>query len=474
MQVSTINFQNLNHEFRIDAEYYSIENLTKENAVTKHNYELLGDICDLIAGPFGSTVTKEYYDSNSGKRYIRGKDIQSFFVEKTDAVFIENNLFHELPQFHLRAEDILLTVVGMKFGKSAIIYPEDCPAVFSCKSTLIRNPTVNVWYLLTYLSSIIGYGLVRRGQRGAAQPGINIFDIRNVPLPIFSDKFQSRIEFLVKQGRSFATSLDVVFNDAQTLLLSELGLASWQPKHRLTFIKNYSDTKQAERIDAEYYQPRYEYIVKAIKSYAGGWDALGNLVTIEKCVEVGSGEYLDEGIPFVRVSNLSPFEITEEKYISEKLYAEIKQHQPKKGEILFSKDATPGIAYYLHEQPKKMIPSGGILRLKSKTDKINNEYLALVLNSMLTKEQVNRYVGGSVILHWRPEQVKSTIIPLLSEEKQTKIQQKVAESFNLRKQSKHLLECAKRAVEIAIEQDEETAINWLEKQTGFDEGFHGN
>jgi len=193
---------------------------------------------------------------------------------------------------------------------------------------------------------------------------------------------------------------------------------------------------------------------------------------VKKCVEVGSGEYLDKGIPFVRVSDLSPFEITEEKYISEKLYAEIKQHQPKKGEILFSKDATPGIAYYLHEQPKKMITSGGILRLKSKTDKINDEYLTLVLNSILTKEQVNRDVGGSVILHWRPDQVKGTVIPIMPEGKQTQIQQKVTKSFKLRKQSKHLLECAKRAVEMAIEQNEKTAIKWLKRQIESDEGFN--
>ena len=182
---------------------------------------------------------------------------------------------------------------------------------------------------------------------------------------------------------------------------------------------------------------------------------------MKKCIEVGSESYLDEGIPFVRVSNISPFEITEEKYIFEALYARIIQYQPKQGEILLSKDATPGIAHYLREQPPKMIPSGGILRLKSKTDEINNEYLTLVLNSILTKEQVNRDMGGSVILHWRPDQVKETLIPLLSEEKQTQIQHKVTESFNLRKHSKYLLECAKQAVEIAIEQDEQTAIDWL-------------
>ena len=101
----------------------------------------------------------------------------------------------------------------------------------------------------------------------------------------------------------------------------------------------------------------------------------------------------EEGVPFVRVSNLSPFEITEEKNISEDLYAEVRQHQPEQGEILFSKDGTPGIAHYLREQPPKMIPSGGVLRLKSKTDKVKNEYLALVLNSILTQEQVNRGRG---------------------------------------------------------------------------------
>ena len=137
----------------------------------------------------------------------------------------------------------------------------------------------------------------------------------------------------------------------------------------------------------------------------------------------------------------------------------------KRGEILFSKDATPGIAHYLREQRKKMIPAGGILRLKRKDDRVDNEYLALVLNSLLTKEQINRDVGGSVILHWRPDQVRRTVIPILPKEKQTQIQQKVTESFDLRKRSKHALECAKRAVEMAIEQDEQTAMDWLENET---------
>ncbi len=69
-----------------------------------------------------------------------------------------------------------------------------------------------------------------------------------------------------------------------------------------------------------------------------------------------------------------------------------------------------------------------------------------------------------VILYWRPDQVKGTVIPILAEDKQAEIQQRVAESFALRRRSKHLLECAKRTVELAIEQDEQTAMKWLESQ----------
>lgn len=467
MQYSVVHKSLLNDEFRIDSEYYSPDNLIRADVVTKSKYELLGDICTIIAGPFGSTVTTEKYDPESGCRYIRGKDIQPFFVEKNDSVFVDKHLFDELSQFHLKPDDILLTVVGAKFGKASIVYSDNCPAIFSCKSTLLRDPKVNSYYLVAYLSSDIGYGLIRRGQRGAAQPGINLFDIKNAPVPILSNDFQNEIESLVRRSKLCIDESIEVYRNAQSLLLNDLGLADWQPKHCLNFVKKLSDTVTVDRIDAEYFQPRYDEIVKAIKSCPSGWDRLGDIASITKCMEVGSEAYMDEGdVPFVRVSNLSPFDITEEKYISNELYAELLQHQPTQGEILLSKDGTPGIAYHLNEKPKEMIPSGGILRIQLKNKKINEDYLTLVLNSMIVQEQINRDVGGSIILHWRPEQVKETLIPILPEDKQTQIQQKVTESFNLRKRSKHLLECAKRAVEMAIEQNEENAMKWLETETG--------
>ena len=87
----------------------------------------------------------------------------------------------------------------------------------------------------------------------------------------------------------------------------------------------------------------------------------------------------------------------------------------------------------------------------------------MLLNSILSKEQVNRDVGGSVILHWRPDQVEGLLIPILPEFKQFEIQHNVAKSFQLRQESKHLLDFAKQAIDIAIEHGEETSTDWMNK-----------
>jgi type I restriction enzyme S subunit len=474
MQVSTVRLSKVKDTsklFRFDAEYFQPQYLKTEALIQKHEYTELRNIISLLTDYHANGSYEilrgnvELTTENEYAHMIRTIDIERDDFEN-DIINISEHAYNFLAKTKVYGGEIIINKIG-NAGRVYLIPPIERPTSLGMNLFMIRvNDNMSNYYLFCYLAGKYGQNQLRQRITGAVPLSIDKESTRSVFVPIFSEGFQKLVAKAVVDHFEYSSISKRLFKESQSILLSEIGLTNWHPIHQLAFVKNFSETKQAERIDAEYYQPKYEALIKAIKGYKGGWDSLKNLVTLKKTVEVGSGEYLDKGIPFVRVSNLSPFEITEEKYISEKLYAEIKQHQPNKGEILFSKDATPGIAHYLDAQPQRMIPSGGILRLKSKTNKINNEYLTLVLNSLLVKEQINRDVGGSIILHWRPDQVKETIIPILAEKKQTEIQTKVIESLSLRKQSKHLLECAKRAVEIAIEQDEKTAINWLEDQIG--------
>jgi restriction endonuclease S subunit len=111
---------------------------------------------------------------------------------------------------------------------------------------------------------------------------------------------------------------------------------------------------------------------------------------------------------------------------------------------------------------KKLITSGAILNLTVKDkNQIIPEYLTLVLNSMLVQMQAERDSGGSIILHWRINEIEKVVIPLIDYNKQKQIAELIEESFHLKKQSEQLLETAKRAVEIAIEQDETAAMGYI-------------
>ena len=52
---------------------------------------------------------------------------------------------------------------------------------------------------------------------------------------------------------------------------------------------------------------------------------------------------------------------------------------------------------------------------------------------------------------------------------QREISEKIQESFALRRKSKKLLEYAKKAVEIAIEQGEDVALEWLKEKAALSE-----
>jgi len=339
MQFSSVNYSEVDLGNRIDAEYFQPTYLHIEEELLKHNAEPLRNYCSITGSAFYPAATHLYEFGDLP--FIRCVDCISYPIITTR----QDNLFENIPiEFanehknikRLKKGEIVITKVGTPCYAS-IIHDIDDVALSRTVLGLKAIKNINPYYLVAFLRSKYGFLQLFRERELTIQFQLTLDRVGNV---LIFKPTDNDFEMLVAECFSLYEETNskskFLFTEAENILLSELGLNNWQPKHQLTFVKNYSDTEQAERIDAEYYQPKYEAIIRAIKAYKGGWDKLGNLVSVKKSVEVGSGEYLDEGIPFVRVSNISPFEITEEKYISEKLYVEIKQHQPKQGEILGS------------------------------------------------------------------------------------------------------------------------------------------
>ena len=89
------------------------------------------------------------------------------------------------------------------------------------------------------------------------------------------------------------------------------------------------------------------------------------------------------------------------------------------------------------------------------------------MNSIAGKYQVDKYFkGSSGQIELYPKDIDNFYIPLINEDTQTQIADLVQQSFALKAKSERLLETAKRAVEIAIETDEQTAMAYINDQTG--------
>ncbi|MCE8583383.1 restriction endonuclease subunit S [Bacteroides fragilis] len=245
---------------------------------------------------------------------------------------------------------------------------------------------------------------------------------------------------------------------AEDILLEEFGLKDWKPQEEAVSVKSFADFTASGRLDAEYYQPKYDDLFVHLKKYET--KPLSQIATISKSIEPGSDAYQESGIPFVRVSNLSKFGLSDPDIHLDRATYETDELKPKKDTILLSKDGSVGIAYKL-EQDLDAITSGAILHLKITDKEFLPDYLTLVLNSIIVKMQAERDAGGSIIQHWKPSEIEQVIIPKLSGELQTQIAEKVQESFALKAESKRLLDLAKTAVETAIEHGEDKAIELL-------------
>ena len=457
MQYSIIQKSQFERTHRLDAEYYQPEYLEIISKIQSFNngFRSLKEIgCQVVSGPFGSSLKSSAYLSE-GIPFIRITDLQNYFINKSNLVYISKEDNERLKQSQLFPSDLILSKVGNTIGIVSTIPEEFNVCNISENNIGIRFKSIKIshdykTFLLVFLNSRFGYLQIIRKISGNAQPKLNVQDIYDLICPNPNQQTLTEVNKLITQIKEYSDKSNLIYAQVQNLLLEELGLKDFDIKDDLSCVINLSDVKSANRMDAEYFQSKYRKIISKLR--AKKTKLLGELVSFKKGIEPGSGEYQEEGKLFIRVSNLSKYGIENrnQKYLSNELYQKLKGNfEPKVGEILLTKDATPGIAYMLKEPPEGII-AGGILRLKVK-ENIEAEYLTLCINSIIGQFQAERDAGGSVIAHWKPEQIKKILIPIVPKSIQQKISNLVRKSHKARKKSRELLEEAKRKVEEMIE-----------------------
>lgn len=374
--------------------------------------------------------------------------------------FVDNSDWERYSKGRIEKGELLIEVKG-KAEKVAIVY-DDIPEKTLVSGSLFKlkvNNKISREYLLAFLLCKYGAMFKDRSKTNLLISYISKPDLYNIPIPSVSKEFQNEISKLIKQSHIVLKESKTLYKEAEELLLKELDLLDFKPSEENISTKSFKESFGISgRLDSEYYQPKYDELVAHIKKTK--FDKLGNIVNIKKSIEPGSEAYQEEGIPFIRVSNVTKFGITDtEIHLSKSMFTEkdLKKLYPTKDTILLSKDGTVGIAYKIKNETN-IITSGALLHLSIKRDDVLSEYLTLILNSLIVQLQAQRDAGGSIIQHWKPSEIEEILIPIIDNSIQSKIEEKIKKSFELKEDSKQLLDLAKRAVEVAIEKNEDEAI----------------
>jgi restriction endonuclease S subunit len=460
-----------NDEFRIDAEYYQKQYLKLykqiEGSPMLVNLTYMSDLSS--NGSFAAV--KAIKDDNNPKvvPFIRSGNVGDTFIKESDLEFISKEAHSNLPKSTTELHEIMMARKG-KIGGASIIMEDEVN--FNCSENVIKlrvleKDKLNPFYFTSYFNSKYGLKQVERLATGNVQPWVSIFQIRKLMIPILDINFQNEIERLITLAHKKNINSGETYNYGEKQLLNAIGLQDFEEVSKAVNIKSFSESFVATgRLDAEYYQPKYDIIDKAIRNYSNGFATLNDFTeNYSTGYPYKSDSYItDGGVPLIRINNINKgyLDISNATQIPLSDTDLSPKDVANENDLLISMSGTIGNSCRIPKGIKAVI-NQRIMRITPKN--FNNEVLPMIINSPIGEYQLNRIGTGGVQTNISSTDIKQILIPKIKEDVQEQVASMIKQSFLLKNESEHLLEVAKKAVEIAIEENENVALKYIKQET---------
>jgi hypothetical protein len=449
---SRVPFSGLTNDLRIDPEHYRPEYLRQATLIMNIPHKPLSPDVAHVSDGNHLAVSERF--SLEGVRYLRGQDLTEFFVSDSDPVFIPDAEYGKLARSHMHPGDVLLGIVGT-IGSVGLVTERFGKLTGNCKLAIIRSMELEPEYLAAFFASKVGQNEIARRIRGTVQMGLILPDLRQIPIPLLGRPTRQGITDLVKQSYERWLESRRQYDEAGRLLLSELGIGSLNAPPPLSYERFHSDTKNARRMDAEFYQPNYYRLLQTLRQASRNKKALP-ISSLSARLRYGTSDklmYVESGVPFLRLTDLERqrFDPTRVLRISEKEASEQRAAQVRAGDVLISRSGTLGVAVAVPSELDGAIFGSYFIRVRPDQAQIHPEYLALYINSPCGSAQVQRLNTGAVQTNLTIPAIESIYVVFGDLAWQGRLVGKIRDSMGALNESKRLLERAKREVEEAVE-----------------------
>lgn len=466
LNCNEIQYSNLfpnNTIFRLDSKFFGRDVIDIDRKIKDMPCFYLKST-EVVSGPFGSSLKSESYLEHGDVPFVRIENIRGGFdINIDNIIYISHADNDRIKNSQLTTNDIVLSKVGNSIGFFARVdeYIQLCNiSENNIGIKLSEYSTVKKHYILTYLNCFFAQRLVLRRTSGNAQPKLNVGDLCYIPIPKFTDDFYKVISGYIVKSKELILNSKQIYIDSEKILTDAVGLDCHNKKWENTTSRALSVSfKSCGRLDAEYYQPKYEYYEKTIMENKYGFTFIVKEFDLinDKCdrslleysyVEIGDINVTDG----VASSNIIK---TDDLPDNAKIMT-------KANDVLVSTVRPNRGAVAILDQDDLLV-SGAFTVLREKND-YPKEVLQVLLRSEMYRDWMLRYNVGTSYPVIKDNDILNLPIPTLDETTKETIVEYVNKSFACRKESRRLLNLAVKTVEMAIETDETTALLWLESQ----------
>ena len=455
LDIEEIQLANLENSFTLGAEYYGKIYISTANTIKKLNHKTLHSISKVITD--GDHGSPDYQDS--GILYLLSESVQEGYIDTSKCRFITQKKNAELKRSELHPRNIVVTKTGVYFGKSAVIPSNICKAnMIAHVGKIELKDGYNPYYVSTFLNSKYGYYQMRRRGIKATRPEIKLVEFPEIMIPIFSNVFDRSIESTIENAIKILSVSDDTMRDCETNILNAVGFkADASPCSGYSIRLLGESFCKSGRLDAEYYQPKYELIEQKLNTS----ETVLTLCNLHDKTFVPKDKEVYSYIELADVGQSGEISDVEMQYGRD--LPSRARRMVKSGQVIVSSvEGSLQSCALITDEYDGALCSTGFYVLDS--DKINGETLLVLFKSELIQALMKQRCSGTILTAISKDEILSMPLPMIDGSVQKEIASKVQESFALRKQSKQLLEYAKQAVEMAIERGEEVALEWLKEK----------
>jgi type I restriction enzyme, S subunit len=439
---------------RIDSEYFAKQHLQDLEIVKgrKADFRSLAELgLTVDASAFYPSIEAHYGDGELP--FLRVADVNSY-IDWDGCTTIPATLCDQYPTLaRVKQGDILLTKGG-SIARVGLVTREAAVSrdlIFIDSSKISANEQSFLY--LYFQSGFFNRALIRSSSQ-TAQPHLTITLVRELPILASSEELRRRVHDVVAQAFLSRAAAIEQLAKAESLLLHALGIDAWMPPEALSYVRTSSQAFAAGRLDAQFFAPRVEQLLARL-----GRDGL-RLSDVaparhERFEPTGSGDF-----EYIEIGSLGADGTAASECVPMAEAPSRATQHVRAGDVITStvRPIRRLSALIAPEQDGAVCSSGFVVL---QPQGISGEVLLTYLRLPLVCELMDLHTSATMYPAISESDLLALPIPAIAPSVQAQVRDAVRQSAYARQRATRLLDAAKRAVEIAIEDGEPAALRHL-------------